>query len=166
MRSSRIPLMKKLALTFSGLMIVALLAACSNGRPDSPYPHDVRNGGIWHGEGINDPETNCIECHGGANCEERCLVLRLPRSALVALAPLVQNDGSRKQKPGSARRRDRDRPFRRSGARGRKSAAGRTQRAPPKRWPHHPSRSASEPEKDKRYRPIRRADLEEGAAQV
>jgi hypothetical protein len=56
--------MKNIALIVSGLAIVTALSACVGSKPDSPYPHDVNNSGVWHGEGLDDPPANCTECHG------------------------------------------------------------------------------------------------------
>lgn len=54
--------MKRLASVVAAAALAVAAASCS-GNP-SDYPHTVNNGGVWHGEGIDDPVANCTECHG------------------------------------------------------------------------------------------------------
>ena len=54
----------------TSLILVALIAVflytCTSpeSNTDQPSDHAVNKGGVFHMNGLNEPETNCVQCHG------------------------------------------------------------------------------------------------------
>ena len=68
------------------LLVAAIVLGLSCGDSDSPTAppmgiedHTIRRGGAFHRAGLNDPEQNCVQCHGadlqgGDNGEPSCFL--------------------------------------------------------------------------------------------
>ena len=48
-------------------MTVIIMSGCSNpseSENEAPADHTVNQDGVRHKSGLNDPEVNCVACHG------------------------------------------------------------------------------------------------------
>ena len=53
------------------VLVVGMFLACNtpaasnnDDKDDRPSNHDVKKDGAFHKSGLNDPEANCVKCHG------------------------------------------------------------------------------------------------------
>ena len=50
------------------VVFIALTGACNlfspNSSDNAPEGHTVKKGGSYHRAGLDDPLTNCVQCHG------------------------------------------------------------------------------------------------------
>ena len=59
------PMNKIISIITTMLAIVVLCSCSSTGSPtDAPPDHTVSKGGIMHKNGLENPEANCVQCHG------------------------------------------------------------------------------------------------------
>ena len=50
---------------YMGLMIILSILACSQStEPSAPDDHTLNIDGVYHRSGLNNPELNCVSCHG------------------------------------------------------------------------------------------------------
>ncbi len=48
------------------LLVVALMSGCTSpeSNTNAPSDHTINKGGHFHKSGLENPEVNCVQCHG------------------------------------------------------------------------------------------------------
>ena len=58
--------MKTFKHTITTILAVVVLSSCSSTESptNAPADHTVNKGGFMHKSGLENPEANCVQCHG------------------------------------------------------------------------------------------------------
>ena len=58
--------MKIFSSTITAVLVVVVLSSCSStaSPTNAPADHTVNKGGFMHKCGLENPEVNCVQCHG------------------------------------------------------------------------------------------------------
>ena len=56
----------KLKILILIFLVVTFLSSCTSpeSNTDAPSDHTINKGGFFHKSGLENPEVNCVQCHG------------------------------------------------------------------------------------------------------